>query len=106
MRREGAGSGALQDNERGAGDLIAVSGADPLNLAGIITPGDPVAAIATNRILYRGGIPVAIQEGEHRGPRLLVDANPEEEQLLKTALVRRRVAPLVRAYLARSRAGR
>ena len=88
------------------GELTAVSGADPLNFAGIITPGDTVAALATNRILFRDGIPVAIKEGEARGERLLVDATPEEAQALRTALVRRRPAPLVRAYLGKTPAGR
>ncbi len=42
---------------------IAVSAADPLNLAGIITPGERVAATVRNRLLYRGGRPVAILSG-------------------------------------------
>jgi len=91
--------------EAASGELASLSGADPLNLAGIVTPGDTVPALATNRILYRDGIPVAIQEGEGRGVRLLVEATPDEEQQLKTALVRRQVAPLVRTYLGKSRAG-
>jgi hypothetical protein len=33
--------------------------------------------------------------------RLLVAPTPEEEQVLKAALIRRRAAPLVRAYLAK-----
>ena len=83
------------------GSLVSVCGADPLNLVGVITPGDPVPAIATNRILFRDGIPVAVQEGDGRSVRLLVDAQPEEAQVLRTALIRRRSAPLVRAYLGR-----
>ncbi|MGH7547269.1 MAG: Lhr family helicase, partial [Gemmatimonadales bacterium] len=90
--------------EAASGELVTVSGADPLNLVGIVTPGDTVPALATNRILFRDGIPVVIQEGEGRAVRLLVEAAPEEEQLLSTALVRRRVAPLVRTYLGKSRA--
>jgi ATP-dependent Lhr-like helicase len=82
-------------------ELVGVSGADPLNLAGIITPGETVPALATNRVLFRDGVPVAVQEGEGRQVRLLVAATPEEEQVLKTALIRRRAAPLVRAYLAK-----
>jgi len=83
-------------------ELVAVSGADPLNLAGIVTPGEVVPALATNRILFRDGIPVAVKEGEGRGERLLVEPTSlEEGQLLRTALIRRRVAPLVRAYLAK-----
>src|SRR5256712_6616333 len=42
-----------------SGALVTVSGADPLNLVGIITPGDALPALATNRVLYRDGIPVA-----------------------------------------------
>src|SRR5213082_3075752 len=51
------------------GELVALSGADPLNLAGIITPGDVVPGLATNRILYRDGIPVAVREGAGSGER-------------------------------------
>jgi len=89
--------------EAPTGELIAVSGADPLNLVGFITPGEPVAAVAANRILYRDGVPVAVKEGEGRGERYLVDVTPAEAQELKTALVRRRGAPLVRAYLGTTR---
>ena len=84
------------------GDLVAVSGADPLNLVGIVTPGDVVAGLATNRILYRDGIPVAIREGAGSGERYLVEASPDERERLKSALVRGRVAPLVRAYLSKT----
>ena len=88
-----------------AGELVALSGADPLNLAGIVTPGDVVPALATNRILYRDGIPVAVREGAGSGERYLVEATPEEQERLKSALVRGRVAPLVRTYLGKSRPG-
>ena len=40
-------------------ELIAISGADPLNLAGILTPGPRVPAITAHRILLRDGVPVA-----------------------------------------------
>ncbi|MBA3564142.1 MAG: DEAD/DEAH box helicase [Gammaproteobacteria bacterium] len=53
--------------EGGDGRLIAVSAADPLNLVGIITPGERVPALRKNRILYRDGVPVAVQSaGEVR----------------------------------------
>ena len=38
---------------------VAVSGADPLNLAGILTPGPKIASLTGNRVLYRDGIPIA-----------------------------------------------
>ncbi len=87
------------------GEVVALSGADPLNLAGIITPGDTVAAVATNRILYRDGIPVAVKEGEGKRERFLIEVAPEEAEQLKAVLIRRRAAPLVRTYLGKSRAG-
>ena len=42
------------------GEWISVSGADPLNLVGILTPGPKLAALTGNRVLYRDGIPVAL----------------------------------------------
>ncbi|HWX13144.1 MAG TPA: ATP-dependent DNA helicase, partial [Trinickia sp.] len=41
------------------GEMVCVSGADPLNLAGTVLPGDKVPALAGNRILYRDGVTIA-----------------------------------------------
>jgi ATP-dependent Lhr-like helicase len=48
------------------GRLIAVSAGDPLNLAGILTPGERVAALPGNRVVYKDGVPVALKEGRER----------------------------------------
>jgi ATP-dependent Lhr-like helicase len=45
------------------GELITISGADPLNLAGILSPGPKVTAITNSRILLRDGVPIAALEG-------------------------------------------
>ncbi len=45
--------------DRGEGQLLAISAADPLNLAGVLTPGPRVPAITANRILLRDGVPLA-----------------------------------------------
>ena len=95
-RREQGGGG-------GADELIAVSGADPLNLVGILTPDDAVPAITSNRILYRNGVPIVVKEGEGN-ERFLVDVPAEERDVLRGALLRRRPAPLVRTYLGKSKA--
>jgi ATP-dependent Lhr-like helicase len=42
------------------GIWVSLSGADPLNLAGILTPGPKLSALTVNRILYRDGLPVAL----------------------------------------------
>jgi ATP-dependent Lhr-like helicase len=38
---------------------ISLSGADPLNLIGILTPGPRLPALTDNRLIYRDGLPVA-----------------------------------------------
>ena len=43
--------------------IISISAADPANLTGIITPGKRIPAVMNNRILYRGGIPIATNVG-------------------------------------------
>ena len=40
--------------------LVSLSGADPLNLVGILTPGPKLAALTGNRVLYRDGVPIAM----------------------------------------------
>ena len=43
------------------GSLIAVCGVDPMNLAGTLLPGAKVPALASNRLVYRDGLPVAAE---------------------------------------------
>jgi ATP-dependent helicase Lhr and Lhr-like helicase len=43
-----------------AGALLSLSGADPLNLVGILTPGPKLPALTGNRLLYRDGLPIAL----------------------------------------------
>ena len=45
------------------GALVSLSGADPLNLAGILTPGAKLGALTGNRLLYRDGLPLALLAG-------------------------------------------
>jgi len=57
--------GALRDIRRRppSGEFVSLSGADPLNLIGILTPGPRLAALTPNRVLYRDGMPVALHAG-------------------------------------------
>jgi ATP-dependent Lhr-like helicase len=41
------------------GETVRLSAADPLNLAGIVTPGPRVPALSSRTIVYRDGLPVA-----------------------------------------------
>ncbi len=53
---------AVRKLEKGD-ELVALSGADPLNLVGILTPDARVPALAGNRVLLRDGIAIAAVEG-------------------------------------------
>jgi len=79
------------------GELVSISGADPLNLVGILTPGSRVSSLPSNRILFRDGEPIAILEGGRT--TLLVELAPSAEWEARNALIRRRVPPQLREYL-------
>jgi ATP-dependent helicase Lhr and Lhr-like helicase len=87
--------GLLRDTRRRAPDgaWIGVSGADPLNLVGVLTPGPRLPALTGNRVLYRDGIAVAwLVAGEVR----YADALPPEVQwAAHNALLRRQVPALL-----------
>ncbi len=57
--------GMLRDIRRKpeTGALVSLSGADPLNLIGILTPGAKLASLTGNRLLFRDGMPVATLAG-------------------------------------------
>ncbi len=78
-------------------ELVVISAADPLNLTGLVTPGERVPAVAANRIAYRRGVPVAARvRGEVRWFQEL----PGPERLaVERALARKRVSPGLRLYL-------
>jgi ATP-dependent Lhr-like helicase len=66
------------------GECLTLSAADPLNLAGIITPGPRIAALASNRILFRDGLPVAALEGGEI--RRLAEDSPISDAGIEKAL--------------------
>lgn len=79
--------GALRRQRRdGRGDdLVAIGAGDPLNLVGIIVPGERLPAQHRERLILRGGIPAAIQhEGEIR---FLTDVDPQEQWRIRSTLL-------------------
>ena len=42
--------------EERTGEIVRINAADPLNLAGIITPGPRVPALHTNAVIFRDGL--------------------------------------------------
>jgi ATP-dependent Lhr-like helicase len=88
IRREGAKD-----------DMISVSAADPLNLVGIIMPGNRITAHTSNRVLYHDGSPIAaLESGE---THFLVELSRTIEWKAKSALVRKATRPELRSYLQR-----
>jgi ATP-dependent helicase Lhr and Lhr-like helicase len=57
--------GLLRETRRrpASDEWVSLSGADPLNLVGILTPGPRLPAVTSNRILYRDGVPIAVLSG-------------------------------------------
>jgi ATP-dependent Lhr-like helicase len=57
--------GLLRETRRrpASGEWVSLSGADPLNLIGILTPGQRLSALTANRVVYRDGLPVAALTG-------------------------------------------
>ncbi len=70
------------------GRMMSLSAADPLNLVGIIIPGQRIPSQAANRILFRDGVPLAVQVGGKI--RYLGEVAPESEWELRNLLVRQR----------------
>jgi ATP-dependent helicase Lhr and Lhr-like helicase len=59
--------GLLRAQAEGEPALVSISAADPLNLLGILLPGEKLPALPGNRLLFRGGQVVAVQlSGEVR----------------------------------------
>jgi len=68
---------------------IAVSGADPLNLLGIVTPGARLPSLSGNRLLYQDGVPIALYAASE--VQFLEKLAPKEEWEARNALLRRHV---------------
>ncbi|CAN5132511.1 hypothetical protein BH24PSE2_BH24PSE2_22760 [soil metagenome] len=76
------------------GKMVAVSGADPLNVVGIVTPGERVPALRNNRVLYRDGVPVAVQAGGE--VRFIGNLNDEVSWHARQQLLRNRLTTSTR----------
>ena len=90
----------LREVRRSAPDdrLVTISAADPLNLTGIITPGDRIRVASGNRVVYRNGVPVAAMEGDML--RTLAELEPAIAAEAAAAAAGRRV-PVLSGYVGR-----
>ncbi|HEX2618397.1 MAG TPA: hypothetical protein VHL57_12695, partial [Flavobacteriales bacterium] len=87
-------------SDEGDAGYVVLNAADPLNLTGVITPGDRLAARYNDRILFRQGVPIAVHDGEDlrwlEKPRQDMDAHQERE--LVTQRLRRQMPERLRAF--------
>jgi ATP-dependent helicase Lhr and Lhr-like helicase len=80
-----------------SGEWVSLSGADPLNLIGILTPGQRLSALTANRVVYRDGLPVAALTGgkaQFLTELEVADQWQAEKRLVRSA-ARGRLADLV-----------
>jgi ATP-dependent Lhr-like helicase len=77
------------------GELITLSGADPLNLQGILTPGPRIAALSANRVLFLDGLPIAALEA---GEIHKFADTPVSDLQVETALKVGKLRPSLRPY--------
>ena len=80
-----------------SGALVTISAADPLNLVGIVTGDDRVAAVASTRMAWRDGVPLAVLEGDYVRP--LHDYEPEAARAVASALTGRRAPAVVSGFV-------
>jgi ATP-dependent Lhr-like helicase len=80
-----------------SGGWVSLSGADPLNLVGILTPGPRLASLAGNRLLYRDGLPIALFTGGE--VQFLETLDPATQWEARKALLRGAVPPALVALV-------
>jgi ATP-dependent Lhr-like helicase len=83
------------------GRLHLISGADPLNLAGIITTGERIRATAATRIVYRDGIPLAAMEGDFVRPLTEADVTTALAADVASLLAGRPMPPVMSGFIGR-----
>ena len=82
---------AVAPLRRAAGEegsqCVCLSAADPLNLVGVLTPGEKVPRLPGNRVLFDNGVPIAVQIGGEVRYLKTLDAKAEWE--FKNLLIRK-----------------
>jgi ATP-dependent Lhr-like helicase len=68
------------------GERVSISAVDPLNLAGILTPGEKVPRLPGNRVLFENGVPIAVHAGGEVRYLTALDAGAQWE--VKNLLIR------------------
>jgi ATP-dependent Lhr-like helicase len=80
-----------------SGMLVSLSASDPLNLVGILTPGERVPMHADNRILYEDGVPLAVRIAGD--VRVLAPLDAARDWQVRQALVQQQLSSSLRSVL-------
>ncbi len=80
-------------------EWIVINATDPLNLLGIVVPGQKIGAHPNNRILFHSGIPVAYCAGQD--VRFLQAVDPAQQWEMQQKLIRNQALSSLRSYLER-----
>jgi ATP-dependent helicase Lhr and Lhr-like helicase len=86
-------------NSKRDGRLMTISAVDPLNLTGILTSGERIRAITSNRLAYRDGVALAAMEGDYLRP--LTEIDPAIAGGLASALAGRRLPAITSGFVGR-----
>lgn len=78
-------------------DYYCVAATDPVNLLNLVEPRRKLPRLAGNRVLYRGGVPVAVLESG--AVQFLRETEVEEQWRLGELLQQRSFPPRLRSYL-------
>ena len=86
-------------NSKRDGRLMTISAVDPLNLTGILTSGERIRAMTSNRLAYRDGVALAAMEGDYLRP--LTEIDPAVAGGLASALAGRRLPAITSGFVGR-----
>ena len=77
-------------NDEPSGESVVLSACDPLNVVGILTPGERVPAVMGNRVVFKDGVPICSLEGGSLVLRSRLDdaTHLQAEALLRPPLLK------------------
>jgi ATP-dependent Lhr-like helicase len=86
-----------REQQTAARPYYCIAAVDPVNLVNLLLPGRKLPRLAGNRVLYQGGIPVAMLEGGE--VHFLRKVASEEQWSLQQMLLKRVYPPALRSYI-------
>ncbi|MDB5968885.1 MAG: box helicase [Hydrocarboniphaga sp.] len=76
--------------KKGVIERVCIGAGDPLNLVGILVPGDKLARLPGNRVVFEDGVPVAVQSSGET--RYLRETDLAEQWEIRNLMIRKQSA--------------